>query len=173
MNSLSLNSPGRILYTKHSIDIINVVENTISRIVSAVRFVPWIAGLLILITIGFLIAILLKPFTYYARRKIGKIVDKIINEVDSLSVRDAMEYHSEVEAFRDKLEDDIKDTFGYFVFKPVENDLRKIINSSCNLENKLFHKAYPDYDKPLTAEQNKHLSKVFESWKEEENINYY
>lgn len=138
--------------------------------------IGWVLGLALLITIGTIFTIVFYLPLLLSRRQIKSEMKSIINGIDQLDQRSAMELHSLIEECRIFFDKTDIGGRGFYVFLPLTHEIRKTSNHFKQAELALFKKAYPDFEKPLTSQEEQELISTFKGWKEDwadEKMNIY
>ena len=134
-------------------------------------FISWIIGMILLITIGLLYTIVFYLPLLYARKKTKKEIGILLETIGELNDAEAVETHLAIEDLRKLLEKIVENGGSFFVFVPIIHEIKKTLSYVKKAETLLFQKAYPEYDAPLTKEQEKELSNIFTGWREDEKEN--
>ncbi len=134
-------------------------------------FISWIIGMILLITIGLLYTIVFYLPLLYSRKKTKKEIGILVETIGELNDAEAVETHLAIEDLRKLLEKIVENGGSFFVFVPIIHEIKKTLSYVKNAETILFQKAYPEYDAPLTKEQEKELSNIFTGWREDEKEN--
>jgi hypothetical protein len=136
-------------------------------LVSIFSRIPWIFALLLVVTVGLAYTIVCYLPLVWLRRKNRSLLASLLEDLDNVEERDLMEFHLDLEDTVKKLRSVRAKGNSFFVFKPLNSELAKLLDDTNRAERIVFDRLYPDYDKELTKEQESELIEAFKPWKEE------
>lgn len=138
------------------------------KFISLINKLPWIIALVILVPLGLLyVGAAILPLRHTRKKAVNACTD--INQfIDKINERDAMELLIDIEDVRKLCDYIVVNGSRFFVLAPVVNECRLIADAHRETEKILFKKAYPDYERPLTPEEEQEIIKAFAPWKDED-----
>ena len=129
--------------------------------------VGWALGLILLTTIGLLYTILFYIPVLLARKTTRPKVQKILDNINQIPQRTAMEILLHTEQIRKKLDHAVEVGSGYFVFMPIIYEMRIGAKDLKEAEDALFKKAYPDFDREVSSSDKNQSKEIFRDWEED------
>lgn len=126
---------------------------------------PWLVALIPLIIFGFLYTVIAYYPLKFLRQANSKATDYILNAINQMDERELMELHLEIENSSKRLARITSMTRPFFVFKPLIAEFKLMLHDEQRLERGLFVHLYPDYEQPLSKEQEQELIESFAPWR--------
>lgn len=147
---------------------LRVVAFNFNNLVNLVSKLPWLIALFFLLVFGSLYTLFAYVPTYSMRKSVAKLANHLKSKgVADISQREAMERHTQSEDLRLRIESIVSRGGGFFIIKPIITELQRAGVQFKIMEDILFKAAYPDYEKPLTKDEENQLKGLYKGWTED------
>lgn len=160
------------LVLQHRFDVLNAINEKATsfglHLVTFFTRLPWLIALIPVFVIGFLYTAISYLPLYVMRKLVTSKTKSILSEIAKLSPRQAMLLHADFEELACGMERVVKNGSGFFILKPVINEIAKMAVQYKKIEISLKQVAYPTSE--LTEDQKQNLRVAFKSWEERDSI---
>ncbi len=147
-----------------------VIKGRIKRISGFAEWantVPWILGLIPVIVIG----LYHTATTYYpvrrTRKKATGLYQEILEVVDVMPQRNAALMSTKFHEMRSEVELIVQKLRTFYVLRPLVKETKQLAAIFKLAEDITFKRAYPDYERSLTKEEEDKIKKLYKGWEDD------
>lgn len=167
MTTLSLHTAWDVPALSKQLDNQKRARFTFVKALSRITKYPWAVAVTVIGIAGTIATILLNNYSKKSHKKIVSLLLGLLEKLDKCDERDVMDIHAKLEGVIESTKQLTNITKQFYSLRPLHIQYRNMTRDLEKLERSYFEYLYPDYNKELSADEQKELIEAFKPWQED------